>query len=112
MADREITLMMAALAIASLPFINTTSCSAMALVLHLFLINRNAPIRTYDTATGAANAVVWSSSLHVRITVDVHLFLSQRDNILRASHYAQLASLASICVNDNGTFKFSHRYKI
>ena len=31
---------------------------------------------------------------------------------IRASHYAQLASLASICVNDNGTFKFSHRYKI
>lgn len=75
--------------------------------LHLHLIDGDDAVGTHDAAARAADTLVRFRHVGVVVTFSVDFF-SQADDTLRAVDDAYTASLATLSVNNDGSFNTCH----
>ena len=73
-------------------------------------IHRDAPVGAHDGAGRAARARLAVGLFHVAVATSVHSFVGERDDVQRAGHDAEAASLAPLRVHHDRPFHFSHVY--
>ena len=71
-------------------------------------VHLDAGIGAHRCTRRTADAVLWVLGVGIMIATVVHLLGLELKNIGRASHHAQVASLAALAVNCHGSINFCH----
>src|SRR3712207_3756192 len=100
---------MAAWAMASLPFINTTSSAIIlnCLLIYFHFIHRDTSVGTNGCARRASVTSVFFHLKGIVVAFHVYLFV-EGDYIERTGYHAQAASFAALRVDYDCSFNFCH----